>query len=68
VDELNQRLVEEMIADGFAMVSSTSLRGRSALRMCTINPRTTEVDVRESIERLNSLSNELVESSTPSVK
>jgi glutamate/tyrosine decarboxylase-like PLP-dependent enzyme len=59
VNELNQRLVEQMMADGFATVSSTSLRGHTALRMCTINPRTTEADIRESIVRLDSLGNEL---------
>jgi glutamate/tyrosine decarboxylase-like PLP-dependent enzyme len=59
VNELNQRLVEQMIANGFAMVSSTSLRGRSALRMCTINPRTTEADIRESITKLASLGTEI---------
>ena len=50
---LNRQLVEEMIADGFAMISSTVLMGRTVLRMCTINPRTTKADVREVIERLD---------------
>ena len=54
LDQLNRQLVEEMIADGFAMISSTVLRGETVLRMCTINPRTTEADIRETIERLNS--------------
>lgn len=38
--------------DGFAAVTSTTLRGRSVLRLCTINPRTTESDIEETIERL----------------
>jgi aromatic-L-amino-acid decarboxylase len=42
-----------MIADGFAMLSSTALRGQTVLRMCTINPRATEADVRETIRRLD---------------
>jgi hypothetical protein len=33
-------------------VTSTTLRGRSVLRLCTINPRTTESDIEETIERL----------------
>ncbi len=52
---LNRKLVEEMIADGFAMVSSTVLKGQTVLRMCTINPRTAEADVRETIKRLDDL-------------
>ena len=53
---LNRELVEQMIADGFAMISSTVLRGRTVLRMCTINPRTAEADVRETIKRLDDIS------------
>ena len=37
---------------GFACVSSTMLRDRSVLRLCTINPLTTEADIVETIERL----------------
>jgi aromatic-L-amino-acid decarboxylase len=52
-DTLNLRLVQEMIEDGFAMVSSTVLRGRTVLRICTNNPRTTEADIRKTIQRLD---------------
>jgi aromatic-L-amino-acid decarboxylase len=38
--------------DGYAAVTSTELRGRSVLRLCTINPRTTEADVSSTLERL----------------
>lgn len=37
---------------GFATVTSTTLRGRPVLRLCTINPRTTEADVAATIARL----------------
>jgi aromatic-L-amino-acid decarboxylase len=57
---LNRELVDEMIADGFAMISSTVLRGQTVLRMCTINPRTTEADVRETIKRLDDMSKRLL--------
>jgi len=33
-----------MSRSGYAAVTSTDLRGRPALRLCTINPRTTEDD------------------------
>jgi glutamate/tyrosine decarboxylase-like PLP-dependent enzyme len=55
VDEVNRRLVAALIATGSAMISSTVLRGRMVLRMCTINPRTTEGDIHGTIERLDSL-------------
>jgi aromatic-L-amino-acid decarboxylase len=59
LNRLNRELIDAMIADGFAMVSSTVLRGQTVLRMCTINPRTTETDVRGTIERLDNMSKRL---------
>jgi len=56
LNRLNRELIEEMIADGFAMISSTVLRGQTVLRMCTINPRTTEADVRATIKRFHGMS------------
>jgi aromatic-L-amino-acid/L-tryptophan decarboxylase len=41
-------------ADGYAAVTSTTLRGRSVLRLCTINPLTTEDELAETLERLAS--------------
>jgi aromatic-L-amino-acid decarboxylase len=60
VDVLNVRMVEGMIQDGFAMLSSTTIFGRPVLRMCAINPRTTDADISETIERLERLGDELV--------
>jgi glutamate/tyrosine decarboxylase-like PLP-dependent enzyme len=37
---------------GFACVSSTSLHGRSVLRLCTINPLTTAEDITQTIDKL----------------
>jgi glutamate/tyrosine decarboxylase-like PLP-dependent enzyme len=37
---------------GFACVSSTMLKDKSVLRLCTINPLTTEDDIVQTIERL----------------
>jgi aromatic-L-amino-acid decarboxylase len=52
-DALNRALVDAMIADGYAMVSSTLLRGRVALRMCTLSYRATDDEVRETVRRLS---------------
>jgi glutamate/tyrosine decarboxylase-like PLP-dependent enzyme len=51
-DGINHRLIDRMYDDGFAFLSSTILRERTALRLCTINPRTTEADILETIDRL----------------
>jgi glutamate/tyrosine decarboxylase-like PLP-dependent enzyme len=56
VNELHDRLVNDMITDGFAMLGTTTLRGQRVLRLCTINPRTTEADIKETIERLDRFS------------
>jgi glutamate/tyrosine decarboxylase-like PLP-dependent enzyme len=55
-DELQTRLAAAMVADGFAAPSTTEVDGRVALRMCTINPRTTSNDIEETIWRLDALS------------
>jgi len=52
LDRINQRIVDEIMTDGFATVSSTRLRGRKVLRLCTINPRTTDDDIRETLAKL----------------
>ncbi|MGD8518878.1 MAG: aminotransferase class I/II-fold pyridoxal phosphate-dependent enzyme [Anaerolineae bacterium] len=54
-DEANRELAAALREDGWAMVSTTRLRGRTVVRMCTINPRTTEADVRQTIRRLDAL-------------
>jgi aromatic-L-amino-acid/L-tryptophan decarboxylase len=55
IDRLNDELVKRAVADGYAAPSSTVLEGRTAIRMCTINPRTTFADVETTIERLERL-------------
>jgi aromatic-L-amino-acid/L-tryptophan decarboxylase len=45
VDQINRGLVTALEASGAAAVSTTTLRGRYAIRMCILNPRTTLEDV-----------------------
>jgi glutamate/tyrosine decarboxylase-like PLP-dependent enzyme len=52
VDEANRRIASAMAAEGFALLSTTALDGRTVLRLCTINPRTTLDDIEETILRL----------------
>jgi glutamate/tyrosine decarboxylase-like PLP-dependent enzyme len=51
-DALQTKLVDLMLQDGFAFLTSTTLKGITALRLCTINPRTTEEDIIQTIDRL----------------
>jgi glutamate/tyrosine decarboxylase-like PLP-dependent enzyme len=51
-DRLQRRIVDALLADGYAFVTSTELRGRTCLRFCTINPRTSERDLAGTIERI----------------
>lgn len=60
-DHLNSRIVEEAFRDGFAMLSSTRLRGRTALRICPINPRTTADDIVATIQFLDRIAHGLEE-------
>jgi len=54
-DETQTKLVDAMMADQFALLTSTELRGVASLRLCTINPRTTEKDIIETIDHLDQL-------------
>jgi aromatic-L-amino-acid decarboxylase len=58
-DELQTQLVEAMLRDSFALLTSTTLKGTTALRLCTINPRTTEQDIIETVKRLDQLARKL---------
>ena len=53
LDTLNLDLVAAMLDDGFAMLSTSVLRGRVIIRLCPINPRTTEADLRETLTKLD---------------
>jgi hypothetical protein len=52
-------MVDAMSEDGFAFANSTSLRGQTVMRLCTINPRTTEDDIRATIKQLEQFGHEL---------
>jgi glutamate/tyrosine decarboxylase-like PLP-dependent enzyme len=58
-DELQTQLVDAMMRDGYALLTSTTLRGAVSLRLCTINPRTTEQDIVGTIERLDKFARKL---------
>lgn len=61
-DAFHLKLVQALLDDGLALITSTVLRGRTVLRTCTINPRTTEADIRTTLERLDFLAQTLAAS------
>lgn len=52
VDAGVQRAVERLVADGYAMVTSTVVRGRTVLRLCLIHAEATLDEVRATVDRL----------------
>ena len=52
LDDLQLAIADRLRAESFAVVTTTRIRGVNALRFCTINPRTTEDDLRETIARM----------------
>jgi glutamate/tyrosine decarboxylase-like PLP-dependent enzyme len=51
-NSLVERAVERLTADGYAMVTSTQVRGRTVLRFCLIHPDARLEEVRETAARL----------------
>lgn len=55
LNAFNKRIIDQSVEGGFAMISSTMLRGKSVIRMCTINPRTTKEDLEKTIRQLEGI-------------
>jgi aromatic-L-amino-acid/L-tryptophan decarboxylase len=58
-NQLQTQLVDVMLRDGFAFLTSTTLKGATALRLCTINPRSTDQDIIETVKRLDRFAHQL---------
>jgi glutamate/tyrosine decarboxylase-like PLP-dependent enzyme len=58
-DELNARIARASVDDGAATISSSVLSGRTVLRLCAINPRTTVDDIEETIRLLSLIGSSL---------
>jgi glutamate/tyrosine decarboxylase-like PLP-dependent enzyme len=53
LDLLNERINSRVVANGRFLISSTRLRGKFSLRMCTLGFRTTEDDIRALFEEID---------------
>ena len=59
IDDLNRRLAPAISEEGKIFLTQTSLHERPVLRLCPIHPRTTEEDLRATIDRLDQLRKEM---------
>ncbi|HXC48742.1 MAG TPA: hypothetical protein VNU20_10645 [Candidatus Sulfotelmatobacter sp.] len=50
IDALNRAIAARIQRQGFAPVLTTELRAQTALHPCTINLRTTEMDIAKTVE------------------
>ncbi len=55
LDAFNQSIQDRIVAEGTAMISSTRIGGRFALRLCILNHRTTRADVDAVLDRIVAL-------------
>lgn len=61
--EFYNKLSKEILLDGFAMITPTKLKERMVLRMCTINPRTSEHDIEQTLEKMEQCARQLLKNS-----
>ncbi|MEP7218562.1 MAG: aminotransferase class I/II-fold pyridoxal phosphate-dependent enzyme [Bacteroidota bacterium] len=61
LDDINRRIAGECLANGHAMLSTTVLRGQTVLRLCTINPRSSDDDILGTIDRLEIIGRRITE-------
>jgi glutamate/tyrosine decarboxylase-like PLP-dependent enzyme len=59
LEELNRGVQDHVVAEGTAMMSSTRLRGRYALRLCILNYRTAWSDVEATLARIVEVAGEV---------
>ncbi|MDE2149141.1 MAG: aminotransferase class I/II-fold pyridoxal phosphate-dependent enzyme [Gammaproteobacteria bacterium] len=59
LDRLNESINRALVSEGKAFTTTTELRGRKVLRLCTINPRMELRHIRQTIGRLDAIARQL---------
>jgi aromatic-L-amino-acid decarboxylase len=54
-NEINRQIAQAILEEGYAALSTTELGGITVLRMCVINPRAQEDEIKESVRRFSSI-------------
>lgn len=62
IDQINRQIAVEIVESGFAMIATTVLKGKTVLRLCIINPRTSKDDISNTIHRLEITAGKIQES------
>ena len=52
LDQLTRSIFDAIVADGYAMLTTTVINAQTVFRLCTINPRTSDEDLRSTIEMI----------------
>jgi aromatic-L-amino-acid decarboxylase len=52
LNQLTRSLFDGIVADGHALLTTTVINGQTVLRLCTINPRTTDADISSTIDMI----------------
>ncbi|MFW0778125.1 MAG: pyridoxal phosphate-dependent decarboxylase family protein [Rickettsiales bacterium] len=58
--EFYNHLSRDIIMDGFAMITPTRLKEQMVIRMCTINPRTTENDLEATLNKIEEMARRIL--------
>lgn len=61
LDSVNRMVQKRITDEGFALICPTTLSGKLVIRMCVINPRTTQDDIDETLKRLKRYAEEEVQ-------
>lgn len=64
LDRLNQKIARQITASGYAGVYTTELKGKKVLRLCILNPETSEEDICSILHWLNACCQKLLPSSS----
>lgn len=59
INEINKKLVKEITHSGFAMLSTTELKEKVVIRLCSINPRTTTEEMLHIMMKIKALAEEV---------
>jgi glutamate/tyrosine decarboxylase-like PLP-dependent enzyme len=61
IDRLNRRIVNRLVGDGSFLLAPTILKGRTAMRVCIVNFRTTEDDLTLLLDEAARVGREIVD-------
>lgn len=59
INEINKKLVKEITQRGFAMLSTTELKEKVVIRLCSINPRMTTEEMLQIMMKIKALAEEV---------